>query len=252
MPALVISVHVSPRAAILAGKAHIGSQSFTLTDPMLADLDPEMRLELALAYESGEPIGKNPDEPPVVEATLAAILPVLQRRAERRKELADGQRVQAARDAEVATVNARDIVAKDNARSKALRVWIDKNGDEDQKARMAEGYLREEEILEAICEELLDLPGFQLYDPLRKGNVCDCACAGRARIVETTPPRYMDGAQFGRFQTARESAPEGAIVTAVEHRGACPACNCAPIARLEARVTMAWHGWLLVRQYALI
>jgi hypothetical protein len=203
-----------------------------------------------LAYEAGETLGKDPSEPAIIEATLEAIKPVLEYRAARRQVLLEEQRKAEARAAEEATVASRDKTARDNARSKALRLWIDKHGDDEQKARMAEGFLPEDEILDDVCAELLDLPGFQVYDNLRKGDACDCACAGRV-VITTSAPRYMDAHQFSRLQTAREAVPEGAQVEVVEHRAACPACKCVPIARLEARVTMQWHGWLLVRQYAL-
>jgi hypothetical protein len=251
MPALTITVHISPRAAILAGKTTVGNASFNLTEEALRDLPEELRLELALAYETGKPIGEDPGEPAVVEPTLAAIRPVLEVRASRRKDLVEAERVAKARDAEVAAVNSREATAKDNARSKALRTWVDKHGDEEQKARLAEGFLPEDEILDSICEEVLDLPGFSLYDSLRKGDACDCACAGRVTMA-VRAPRYMDAFQFSKLQSAREAVPEGASVEVFEHVAQCPACKCAPIARLEARVTMPWNGWLLVRQYALI
>lgn len=251
MPSLTITVHISPRAAILAGKTVVGNASFNLMEDGLAKLSEALRLELALAYESGKPIGEDPNEPAVIEPTLAAIMPVLEARAARRKDVTEAERVAKAREAEAAIVNVREATAKDNARSKALRVWVDKHGDEEQKARMAEGFLPEDEILDSICEEMLDLPGFQVYDPLRKGDACDCACAGRVTMT-VRAPRYMDAFQFSKLQEAREAVPEGASIEVHEHLAKCPACNCVPIARLEARVTMPWNGWLLVRQYALI
>lgn len=251
MPPLTISVHVSARAAILAGKASVGTQTFTLTEEGLKDLPEDLRLELALAYESSEPLGKSPTDPPIIEATMEAIRPALEQRAKRRLELIECQRVEAAQLAEMEAVASREAASKSNARSKALRAWVEKSGDDEQKARMAEGFLREEEILDDICDELLDLPGFSPYDRLRKGDACDCGCAGRAKIVQSAP-RHMDSFQYAKLQAAREAAPEGATVTPIEHRAACPACKCVPIARLEARVTMPWNGWLLVKQYALI
>lgn len=250
MPSLTINVHISARAAIMAGKTVVGSCSFNLMEDALRALPEELRAELALAYESGEPIGKDPTEPAVIEPTLEAIRPVLEARAARRKSIIEEQRKLEARAAEEAAVNVREVTAKDNARSKALRAWVDKNGDDEQRARMAEGFLPEDEILDDVCAELLELPGFQPYDNLRKGDACDCACAGRV-VIATSAPRYMDSHQFSRLQMAREAAPEGAAVEVVEHHARCPACKCVPIARLEARVTLAWHGWLLVRQYAL-
>ncbi len=248
--AFSINVHVSPRAAILAGKTQVGAQTCNISEEGLSRLSEDLRLELALAYEAGEMLGKDASEPAIVEATIDAIIPVLAYRAEQRKKRENEAKVAAAREAEAQAVSAKEQTAKDNARSKALRVWVDKHGDDEQKARMAEGFLPEDEILDEVCAELLDLPGFQEYDPLRKGDACECACAGRV-VITTGAPRYMDAHQFSRLQTARESLPENASVEVVEHRAACPACNCVPIARLEARVTMPWHGWLLVRQYAL-
>lgn len=250
MPSLTINVHVSARAAILAGKTVVGSCSFNLLEDALAKLPEELRLELALAYESGEPIGKDPAEPAVIEPTLSAILPVLEARAGRRKNIIEEQRKAEARAAEEAAVASREATARDNARSKALRAWIEKHGDEEQRARMAEGFLPEDEILDAICEEMLDLPGFAAYDPLRKGDACECVCAGRV-LISVNAPRYMDAFQFSKLTSAREAVPEGASIEVYEHRAQCPHCKCVPLARLEARVTMPWNGWLLVRQYAL-
>jgi hypothetical protein len=249
--ALTINVHVSARAAILAGKTSVGTQPCTVGELDLKDLPEDLRLELALAYEAGEVLGKDPSEPAIVEAKMESIKPVLEHRAAKRKGQLEELRKAEARAAEEAVVASREKTAKDNARSKALRMWVDKHGDDEQKARMAEGFLPEDEILDDVCEELLDLPGFQPYDNLRKGDACDCACAGQV-VITTGAPRYMDAHQFSKLQTAREAAPENAQVEVIEHRAACPACKCVPIARLEARVSMPWHGWLLVKQYALI
>lgn len=248
---LNISVHVSARAAILAGKTRVGPQTFTLQDNELQALPEALRYELALAYEAGEILGKDPSDPPIVEPTLEALTPLLEARSKQRAAVDEARKKQEARDAEVAVVQAREATAKDNARSKALRGWIEKHGDEEQKARMSEGFLPENEILDAVCEELLELPGFGLYDPLRRGDACDCACAGHVEMTEGAP-QYLDSSQYEKLQRAREAAPEGSRVEAIEHRAKCPHCACVPIARLEARVSMPWNGWMLVRQYALL
>lgn len=250
MANLVIKVYVSPRAAILAGKTSVGDMALSVTENDLQELPAELRLEMADAYDANEAIGRDPNEPPVVEATIAAIRPALEFRASMRKKREEARRIEEARKNELAIVAAREATAKDNARSKALRTWIEKHGDDELKARMAEGYLREEEILEDICDELLEVVGFEVYEPLRRGEACDCGCAGNVKF-EAGPPRYLDAFQYQKLQQVRETAPEGATVTPVEHRAACPSCKCVPIARLEARVTMPWNGWLLVKQYAL-
>lgn len=250
MPPLTINVFVSPRAAILAGKTVVGAASVTIQEGELAELSEPLRLELALAYESNQALGKVESEPPVVEPTLAALKPLLEWRAARRGVVETERRLTEARATEAAAAEIREVTAKDNARSRALRKWIEDHGDDEQKARMAEGYLPETEILEDVCEELLDLPGFRVYDPLRRGDACDCACAGSV-VFTSGAPTYMDARQFAKLVEAREAVPEGAMVEAVEHKARCPACACVPIARLEARVTMNWNHWRLVRQYAL-
>jgi hypothetical protein len=251
MPALIINVHISPRAAIMAGKTVAGASSFTLTEEMLVGLPDELRLELAIAYQSSEAIGTDPNEPAVVEASMDAIRPVLVARAGQRKRLEEAKRIEDARKAEQAAVTSREITAKDNLRSKALRDWINANGDDEQKARMSEGFLPEDEILADITEELLDLPGFPVYEALRRGEACDCACAHQVEFC-VGPPKYMDAFQFTALQSARESLPKDALVQPIEHRAACPACKCVPIARISARATLAWNGWELVREYRLI
>ena len=248
---LTIHVHVSPRAAIVAGKTSVGPQSFSLTDEALKGLPEELRVELAIAYETGNVIGSDGNEPAVIEPCLTAIRPVLEYRAAQRGRLEEAKRIEDARKAELAVVASRDVTAKDNARSRALRLWVEKNGDDEHKARMAEGFLREEEILDAVTDELLDVSGFQTYEPLRRGDACDCGCAHRVEFTRISPPRYMDAFQFDKLQRVRESAPEGAAVVPVEHKAACPDCKCVPLARISALITLPWHGWELVREFSL-
>lgn len=249
MSALSIRVVVSPRAAIVAGKSRVGPQSIEITDELLARLDAAQRAEIAALVEGDSELGTLPDDPPIIEPTVDAIIPALDARATGRKAREDARRAADARAAEEAAVSAREAKAKDALRAKALRDWIAKNGDEEQKARMSEGFLRDDEILETIQDELLGLP-FPPYDLLRRGDACDCACASHV-IFETHGPKYMDSAQYARLMAVRESAPEGAAVEPIEHRAACPSCKCVPIARITARVSLPWSGWLLVREFSL-
>lgn len=247
---LTVKIYVSPKAAIVAGKTAVGEMMLSITEQDLQALSVDLRVELADSYAQNEVIGKDPDEPPIIEATLEAVKPTLEFRAASRKKQEENRRIEEARKNEMAVVAAREATAKDNARSKALRAWVEKNGDDELKARMAEGYLREEEILDTICDDLLALIGFEPYETLRRGEACDCGCAGNVKF-DIGPPRYLDAFQYQRLQAAREAAPTGATVTPIEHRASCPSCKCVPIARLEARVTMPWNGWLLIKQYSL-
>lgn len=248
--ALTIRVYVSPRAAIMAGRTSVGVQTFNVPEDALQALTESLRLELALAYDARVPIGEDPTEPPVVSATMDGILPILEIRASRRAEAEATQKITEARAIEEAAASTRDATAQDDARARALRQWITDHGDDEQKARMAEGYLRQEEILEEVCDELLELPGFRPYDHLRRGDACDCGCGDQVDFQEG-PPLYMDMRQFAKLREAREIAPAKARVEAILHRAHCPGCECVPLARLEARVTLEWSGWLLVRQYTL-
>lgn len=247
---LKVQVHVSARAAITAGKTATGKRELSIRADELRALPDELRLELALAYEASETIGLAEGDPPMAEPTLEALRVVLDARAKVRKEHAEAERKASARRDEEAKASARAIAAKDNARSKALRAWIEKNGDDEQKARMKEGFLREDEILDAVAEELIDVRGYETYEPMHKGEVCECACAGAVVFVKDAP-RYMDGFQFAKLTAIREQLPEGATAEPVEHRGKCPKCTCLETARITARVTLPWEGWLLVREFSL-
>lgn len=251
MSGLQIRVHVSPRAAIVAGKTRVGAQSFDVTEEDLQKLSEELRVELALTYESDEVLGADPSEPPISEPTLVALEPILKLRAGRRARRVEAQKKIDADRAEAEVVAARSVTEKGNARDRALRAWVEKNGDDEQKARMSEGYLREEEILDDICAEVLELSGFDRYDNLRSGHACDCACSSDVKFI-TRAPNNLDARQYARLKAAREEAPPGAIVTVHEHKASCPSCKCVPIARLEVRLTREWHGFELVRQYALL
>jgi hypothetical protein len=244
-----IRVQVSTRAAILAGKSRVGTQTIEITEAGLASLDEVQRAEIAALLEGDSDLGSLPTDPPIIEPTLEAVRHVLDARAAGRKALEATRRVEEARAAEAAVVASRESKAKDVQRTQALRSWINKNGDEEQKARMAEGFLREDEILESIIDDMFDIQ-LPRYELLRRGDACDCACAGNVQFEERGP-KYMDSAQYGRLTAARESAPEGATVAAIEHRAACPSCKCVPIARVTARVSVPWNSWLLVRDYSL-
>jgi hypothetical protein len=242
-------VHVSTRAAILAGKSKVGLQTIEITEDGLTKLDETQRAEVAALLEGEPDLGTDPRDPAITEPTLEAVKPALDARAARRKAGEEMRRVEDARAAELAAVAARESKAKDGQRAKALRDWVNKHGDDEHKARMAEGFLREDEILEDITDDMFDITAPR-YELLRRGDACDCACAGSVEFSERGP-QYMDSAQFARLTAIRENAPEGATVDAVEHRAACPSCKCAPIARVTARVSVPWNGWLLVRDYSI-
>lgn len=250
MTAPTLRIHVSTRAAILAGKTRVGVQTLEITDDGLAVLSPEQRLEVALVLEGGDDLGALVTDPPIVEPTMEAVIPVLTARAAERKAKDEAKRVAEARAIEIAAEEARAVKAKDAARAKAMRDWVNKHGDDEQKSRMSEGYLREEEILEDVMDDVFEDIQSPRYEPLRRGEACDCACAEHVEFSEQAP-QYMDSAQYARLVAVREAAPEGATVEPIEHKAKCPACKCVPIARITARLSLPWNGWLLVRDFSL-
>lgn len=246
---LKLKVRISTRAAIVAGKTTTGIVTLSLTDNDLAGLSPDLREEIAIAYEAEETIESN--DPPIVEATVEALIPVLTARAKARIAETEKRKKAEARTAEEAKERDRVLAVTNNARSKALRTWIEENGDDEQKARMAEGFLPEQEMLDAVADELLTIDGYAPYTPLHKGDVCDCPCAGHVQFTIRQPPQYVDAYMFSTLTGLRDAAPVGASVEPVEHRGACPRCKCVPLARITAKVSLPWEGWLLVREFDL-
>lgn len=248
MNILSIKVYIPPRAAIVAGKTLFGTVAMDVTEEMLHLLTEDLRLELALVLE-GEPVlGTLETDPAIIEPCLEYIKPVLEARALARKTAVETKKVLEARAVQETLVSSKNEAAKDRARDKALRDWVGAHGDEEQKARMSEGFFKEEEILGDICDDLLDAPGFQEYEPLRRGDACECACA-REVVFAINTPKYMDAAQYASLTAVREHAPAGATVIPVEHKASCSACKCVPIARISARISLPWNGWLLVREF---
>lgn len=246
MSDIVINVKVSARAAIMAAKTVVGVHKVKVTAEDLLAVSEGVREEIAALVESNATL----EDPSIAEPTFSAIRPILERAAEARKALNEEARKAEARRAEEAAVQARKTAARDNARSKALRTWVEKNGDDEMKARMAEGFLKEEEILDEVADDLIDLRGFPPYEAMLKGEVCDCACAGAVEFT-VGPPQYLDAFQFARLTEIRELLPEGGVAEAQEHRGVCPRCKCIPTARITAKVTLPWEGWQLVREFLL-
>lgn len=106
-------------------------------------------------------------------------------------------------------------------------------------------------MLEAVADEMLEMAGYARYVPLYKGEACDCPCAGSVVFTEKTPPPYVDAYVYATLQGLREAVPMGASAEPYEHRAQCHQCQCAPIARITARVSLPWKGWLLVREFDL-
>jgi hypothetical protein len=244
---LVLKVHVSPRAAVMAGKVRAGVLSLAITEADLGTLSQEQKEEVARLLEESEVLGSLPGDLPIGEPTMAAVLPAIDCRIAARVAAAARRRADDIEEGERLVAASRGQELKDAARAKALREWVDKNGEDDQRARMTEGYLRQDEMLDMVTQDLLDLPHAE-YAPARRGEACDCPCAGSVEFTASAP-LHMDQSQYGQLKKIREDAPEGAVVEPINHVAKCPLCRCVPLSRLSARVSLPWHGWLLRRDF---
>jgi hypothetical protein len=244
---LVLKVHVSPRAAVMAGKVRAGILSLPVTEEDLAGLSPEQKEEVAHLLENSEVLGERPDDLPIGEPTMVAVLPAIDARIASRAASAVKRRATDLEEQERLVEASRGQELKDTARVKALREWIKENGDDDQRSRMAEGYLRQDEMLAMVTTDLLDLPHTE-YEPTRRGEACDCPCAGSVEFTASAP-LHMDQSQYAQLKKVREDAPDGAQVEPINHVAKCPRCSCVPLSRLSARVSLTWHGWLLRRDF---
>ena len=253
-----VRVRINPADAIRAGRSKFGIVSVDVSDENLGSLDADLREELVRIVTSGDIVGDGSDDGPIHAPEFQELVASLRRRADARKrdeaaERAAGEaaRVASARSEEEEAVRKREYGAKEALRQKAIKDWVEEHGDDSQQARLREGLLPEEEILEAVVNEVFeDLDDQTRYDPIRLDQVCDCLCARRVQFTQS-PPQTVDSAQFRILHDIREDAPKGALVETVLHRAACPACSCVPLARLTARVTVEWNGWLLAREYLL-
>lgn len=236
---LQLRLQIDARAAILAGKTTLGVVTLNITDHALAALPPAERLELALAYEAQEPIGGATES--LTEASLDALRPILQRRAQQRGLTNPAL-------AGPAATPTPDL--HETQRLAALRTWMLANGDPEQRLRAQENLISEDECLAEVAAALLPLPGFPRYEKILRGEACDCGCGGNVKFT-VGPPQYLDAYQYEKLTKARGIKPPEAQLDVIEHRAHCAACKCPPLGRYELRLTLAWQGWLLVRQYRL-
>lgn len=253
-----VRVRINPADAIRAGRSKFGVVAVEVTDQNLESLEGELREELVRIVASGEIVGDGVNDGPIQAPEFDQLAGALRRRAEAHKQAEaasraaeEAARIAAARSDEEEVVRKREYAAKEAVRQKAIKDWVEEHGDDSQQERLREGLLPEEEILESIVNEVFEnLDDQTRYDPIRLEQACDCLCARHVKFTQGPPPT-VDGNQFRVLRDIRENAPPGALVETVLHRAACPACSCVPLARLAARVTIEWNGWLLAREYLL-
>lgn len=251
---LQIRVRIEPRAAILARKAVAGVVPVDITEENLQTLSDDQLAELAELVEQNAVV----ESPLVSEPTFDVVKSVLQARVEAKaklraaEEAAEADRRKAeARAAEEEAMRRRENKERDAARARAIAEWVEKNGDDDQRERLAEGLLSEVEIIDEVMHQIFEINEDE-YVPLRKEQACDCerGCAGSVKfLIEPVP--QLDSRQFSTLTRIRDSAPDGAKIELRLHKATCPECKCTPMARVAALVSLEWNGWLLKKEYSL-
>lgn len=255
---LQVKVRVEARAAVLARKAIAGVIPVNVEESDLASLSDAQLAELADIIDRGETLESSLVSAPtfdVVRTVLDERVQAKVAHAEATKAAEEAKRNAEARAAEEDVARKRGNVRRDAENKKAIEAWLEEHGDDDQKERHIAGFLSDEEIIDEALHKIFEIEEDE-HVPLRKELACDCdrGCASAVRfsvqpIVAGVTP--LDSRQFSTLDRIRETAPDGATVEARTHRASCPECKCTPIARLTARVCLEWHGYLLVKEYAL-
>lgn len=227
-----ILVYVTPKAALAAGKSLVGLQEVEFTDESLTALTQPERVALAVAFATGVHLGTDTD-PEATEPTIAEVRRILAFRLSAQSRQHEEARL----------------------RKASLDKWIKDHGDDNQKERHREGLLPEEEALEAMRESFFDpLENNERYSAIRKTEACDCGCYEDVvfdnRAAAGTAPG-LTATQFEKLKEIRELAPKGAAIETRMHIAKCDECDCAPVHRPSARVTLVWQGWTLTREYLL-
>lgn len=242
----------------MARKAVAGVVPVEVTEEHLASLDEAQLAELADVVERGETLESRLASAPTFEVVKAIVDERLSAKAAAVDAIraADEARKGAeARAAEEEIARKRANARRDADNRKAVEAWLDENADEDQRDRFKAGFMSDEEVMEEATHQLFEINEDE-HVPIHKEQACACerGCTGSVRfavrpVVPNVTP--LDSRQFSTLQRIQDSAPERATVEARVHQASCPECKCAPLARLTARVSLEWHGYLLVKEYAL-
>lgn len=259
---LELRLYVDPTAAILAGNIVTGDQVVQITMDDLKRLTEGQRAELATAFRDGDlgqgfrEKGVSLEDRPAVAPTVEEVFLLLDHRiAQRTLHRQRAEEVRAAEEAAQKTAEEKKIVEKQEAERQAyqrilrLQDWVKANGDDSQKARLREGLLPEEEILESLTEAVFDaLDSHERYTPMKVDDVCECSCAPEVQFSIVPSTGFTDQ-QYKTLLSIREDAPEKAEVLAMMHVGRCPRCGCNPQVRNVVHVLYDWHGIPLRRKY---
>lgn len=249
-----VRLRIAARDAILARKTTIGTVKVTVSDEDLADVPEDMLAQIAEVLADDETL----EGAGIVDATFGSVIRGLEARAARKAAQAAAEEAVRAEVVEAETRAAQEEAARrrqdELARAQhaeAITQWVVDNCDDDMIERRMAGFLKDEEIIEEVMDQIFNIPEEE-HTPIKPYQACDCdkGCVGSVQSF-VLPVEHLDTSQFATLEQIRQSAPEGAEVIPQMRKSACPACSCVPLVRMTALVRMPWNGWMLQKAYAL-
>ena len=249
-----IRLKIDARAAILARKTTVGLVTVQVTDDDLNEASDKVLAGLAEVVASDETL----EGPGVVDASFKSVVAGLETRTARVEEARARGEAQAAevRASEVRATE-EDIARRRQAEERvarhadAITRWIEENCDEEMINRRRAGFLRDDEIIEEVMDQLLEITEDE-HMPLKAYQACECdkGCTGSVQYL-VGPVEHLDSAQYAALERIKAAAPDESTVTPQARKAVCPECACVPIVRMTALVQLPWNGWMLKKVYSL-
>ncbi len=249
-----IRLRIAARDAILARKTTIGVVEVVVSDEDLINVPEDTLAQIAEVLASDETL----EGAGVVDTTFGSVLRGLEARTARRTAQAAAEDIARAEAVEVEVRAAQEEAERRRQEAlayaqhaNAITQWIMDNCDEEMVDRRMAGFLKDEEIIAEVMDQMFNIPEEE-HTPIRPYQACDCdkGCTGSVQSF-VLPVEHLDTSQFAMLEQIRQAAPEGAEVIPQMRKSACPACSCVPLVRMTALVRMPWNGWMLQKAYAL-
>lgn len=135
-------------------------------------------------------------------------------------------------------------------RAEQLRSWVATMGTDNQRGRMSENLLPDDEIIDGIRDAaFLPLADFPRYQKLTSSDIpCTCEYESPDASYETKNAESATAGEFDLLQKMRALMP-GATVSLREHVGTCDRCE-EEVARRSIRVVVTVGELTLSREYA--
>ena len=142
--------------------------------------------------------------------------------------------------------------AEKQARIDLIDAWVAGKGTENQKGRHALGLLPQDEVLDAMRDEVFEaLESFPRYEKIKKKDLEHAEyCDIRGITCDVSDAAALTAEQYDQFAAIQKAAPQGAHSAALEHECECSECD-AKLTRTSARVGVTIGAFTFTREYAL-